>query len=232
MPDQMSLQPTAPIVPEVAEQQPDIPDMSGINPLALQQSKNLADTVKLYKVIKQMAAIYANSTMIPSDYQGKPDNCFVAIELAGRMNVSPILVMQNLYIVKGRPSWSGQSCVAIINGSGKFKGEVKFIFIGEKEKDSYGCYCTAVRKSDGEVLTGTEITIAMAKAEGWWSKKNRQTGDETSKWPTMTRQMLMYRAAAFFARVYCPEVLMGYSLADEIEDITQAAPEKKIVKVE
>ena len=51
--------------------------------------------------------------------------------------------------------------------------------------------------------------MAMAKSEGWLSNP---------KWKSMPEQMLAYRAAAFFARVYCPEVLMGVSAEGEIED--------------
>ena len=53
--------------------------------------------------------------------------------------------------------------------------------------------------ADGEVIEGAEVTIGMAKAEGWYSKKDKY-GKETSKWQTMPELMLAYRAAAFFAR--------------------------------
>jgi hypothetical protein len=52
----------------------------------------------------------------------------------------------------------------------------------------------------------------MAKAEGWIDKNG-------SKWKTMPEQMLMYRAATFFCRVFCPEVLAGVQTSDEITDI-------------
>jgi hypothetical protein len=54
--------------------------------------------------------------------------------------------------------------------------------------------------------------MAMAKAEGWLDKNG-------SKWKTMPEQMLMYRAATFFCRVYCPEVLAGVQTVDEIIDV-------------
>lgn len=188
------------------------------------QFGNLVENTKILNNIYRLAKMYSTSTMIPQVYQNKPDNCFVAIELAGRMNVSPILVMQNLYIVQGKPSWSGQACIALINGCGKFKGELEFVFIGEQMEDSFGCYCKATKK-DGKELKGTQITIKMAQDEGWLSK----TG---SKWKTMPQQMMMYRAAAFFARVYCPEVLMGFSTADEVEDVTKQEKPKTIIKIE
>ena len=55
----------------------------------------------------------------------------------------------------------------------------------------------------------------MAIQEGWYFKKG-------SKWQTMPQQMAMYRAAAFFGRVYAPEVTMGIYTKDEVEDFTEA----------
>lgn len=184
-----------------------------------EQTMNLAGNIKLMQNLYKTAKLYASSSMIPQNYQGRPDNCFVALELAGRMGVSPTLVMQNLIVVQGRPSWSGQGCIALINGCGKFTHDLDFVMVGSLEEDNRGCFCRAVRKSDGKELIGTTITIDLAKKEGWFDKKG-------SKWQTMPEQMLMYRAASFFARTYCPEVLMGFSTADEVEDITDVQSEK------
>ena len=40
-----------------------------------------------------------------------------------------------------------------------------------------------------------------------------------SKWKTMPRQMMMYRAASFFARAHCPEVLLGIQTVEEVQDV-------------
>ena len=180
----------------------------------IQQAKSLAENTQLLNAIYKVAKVYANSSMVPRDYQKNPDNCFVACELAGRMNVSPTLVMQNLVVVQGRPAWSGQGCIALVNGCGKFSHDLDFVFSGEPGSDDWGCHCETERKADGRRLIGTEITIDLARKEGWYNKNG-------SKWQTMPQQMLMYRAASWFARAYCPEVLMGFSPSDEVEDITQ-----------
>lgn len=180
------------------------------------QSRNLLENAKLLNSIYKMANMYAKSSMIPANYQGRPENCFVAIELAGRMGVSPILVMQNLLVVQGRPSWAGQACIALVNGCGKFVHDLDFVTVGTQDTDDWGCYCRAVRKTDGKELRGAVITLKMAKDEGWYQKNG-------SKWKTMPEQMLKYRAASFFARTYCPEVLMGFSTADEVEGIAPPA---------
>lgn len=182
------------------------------------QVNNLMQNTKQIAVIGKIADRYAGSTMVPQNYQKNPDNCFVACELAARMNVSPILVMQNLYIVQGKPSWAGQACKALIDGCGKFANS-EYIFIGEEKTPGWGCYLQAINLRTKKVIKGTTITWQMANDEGWASKSG-------SKWKTMPEQMFKYRAAAFFARSECPEVLMGYSTADEIDDIGKPEPEK------
>lgn len=178
------------------------------------------------KQLFQMATFYSKSMIVPEAYQNSPENCFVACEMATRMNMSPIFIMQNLYIVKGKPSWSGQSCVSMINNCGRFTGSLEFVYTGERGTNTFGCYAQIHRKEDGKLIKGTEITMQMANDEGWLSKKDKN-GKETSKWATMPDQMLGYRAASFFARMHCPEVLMGLQTRDEFDDVYGNEPIKK-----
>ena len=191
-------------------------EQTAIQPTALTDPKQLNTLVKL-------ANMMSRSKLVPDSYRNDPDSCFVACEMANRMGVSPMVVMQSLYIVQGRPAWSGQACISLINGTGLF-GPLNFVFVGEKGTPSYGCYVQATRKSDGAIITGTVVDYAMAEAEGWTSKKG-------SKWLTMGDQMLQYRAAAFFARVHCPHALMGLQTVEEVKDIKGDEPEKVTIKL-
>ena len=191
--------------------------------LQLPAATNLLQNPKLLNQIFKLSNIYSSSSMVPDSYRGKPDNCFVALELASRMDVSPILVMQNLYIVQGKPSWAGQACKALVDGSGKFR-ESEYVMTGSFEDGSRGCYMQAINAKTGKLVKGTEITLKMARDEGWMNKNG-------SKWKTMPEQMLKYRAAAFFARTECPEVLMGFQTAEETEDVYGAAPKQEPEKV-
>ena len=170
-----------------------------------------------FNQLLRAAQMLSQTSIIPQSYQGKPQDCFVAIEMANRMGVSPLVVMQNMYVVKGKPAWAGQACTMFINSCGKFT-QVKHVYTGEKGTDSRGCYVTATRISDGVQVNGVEVTIAMAKAEGWTSN---------TKWRNMPELMLAYRASAFFARVHCPEALMGVQLVDEIYDTETSRNAKK-----
>lgn len=153
----------------------------------------------------KLANVFAKSTLIPQQYQNKPEDCVIAIEMANRIGVPFMMVMQSLYVVKGKPTWSGQACMTFIRA--KF-ADVTTIYTGEKGTDTRGCYIKAVKKN-GEVIEGIEVTISMAKSEGWLNNP---------KWKHMPELMLAYRAATFFARVHCPEVLMGITTEGESED--------------
>ena len=76
----------------------------------------------------RMARMLADSALVPDAYRNAPQNCVVAIDIANRMGVSPLMVMQNLYVVKGKPSWSGSFCAAAINGCGRFS-PLEYVFI-------------------------------------------------------------------------------------------------------
>lgn len=161
-----------------------------------------------FKNAMAMATQLSKSDMIPATYKNKPENCIIALELSNRLKLSPFLVMQNMYIVQGKPAWSSSFIISCINGSGRFTGPLKFEMDAGKTK----CRAWAVEKSTGDKLTGPLITMEMAQAEGWLGKNG-------SKWKTMPELMLRYRAAAFFGRLYCPEIINGMMTDDEVQDI-------------
>lgn len=157
----------------------------------------------------QMAKALAESTIVPQSYQKNWCNCLIAIEQAQRLRVSPMMVMQNLYVIQGRPSWGSSFLIAAINNSGKYDTELQFEESKDKNGKPYSCIAYALK--NGRRIEGMEITMDMAQAEGWLNKNG-------SKWKTMPQLMLRYRAASFFARLNCPEITLGLYTRDEIID--------------
>lgn len=166
---------------------------------------------KIMNLSFRTARMLSTSAIVPEQYRNSPENCLVAIDLANRLGLSPIMVMQNLYVVKGKPSWSGSFCAAAINGSGRFT-PLEFVFVGEPGTPAYGCYAKAIRRSNRSVCISDTVTMQMAQKEGWLNKPG-------SKWQTMPVQMMMYRSAAFFARVHCSDVLLGIPTYEEVQDV-------------
>ena len=163
-----------------------------------------------FESAQRMALALVSSNIVPEQYRGKDNigNAIVALEMAQRIGASPLAVMQNLNIIHGRPSWSSTFIIAALNSCGRF-APVRFEVTGEG--DNRSCIAWTTDKT-GERLEGPPASIAMAKAEGWYAKNG-------SKWKTMPELMLRYRAAAFFGRLYAPDVLNGMHATEEVEDI-------------
>ncbi|WP_180036712.1 MULTISPECIES: recombinase RecT [unclassified Acinetobacter] len=223
--------------------------------------------LEAFELSQRVAKMLASSTLVPEQYRaslkvkaGKDQNgnwvyqdvenpnglsnCVIALNMANRMGADPLMIMQNLYLIEGRPSWSSQFIMASINSCGRFSS-LRFDMedLGEKEVEyqetswaggrkqnvtkkikiqNFACTAWAIERETGERLNSSKITIEMAVKEGWYQKNG-------SKWQTMPEQMLRYRAASFFGRVYAPELLMGLRSAEEEQErIVDVTPDQDV----
>lgn len=166
-----------------------------------------------YEAAKRMAVALSNSTIVPEPYRGDRNvaNCLIALELAGRTRASVMMVMQNLHVIQGKPSWSAAFLIASVNSCGRFS-PIRYEIEGTESTDGWRCRAYATDLATGDRLDGEWITWTMVKAEGWLAKSG-------SKWKTMPGQMIRYRAASFWTRTYAPEISLGMHTVDEVEDI-------------
>ena len=184
-----------------------------------------------------IAAIKAENTAIKTKAIA---NCMIAVEVASRIGASPLMVMQNMAVIYGRPSWSSKFLIATVNSCGRFeplqfrftdKGALGMVdytdyvynpskrckeainkqFDGRKIRD-VECVAFTTKKGSDSVLESAPVSVRLAIQEGWYTKNG-------SKWQTMTPQMLMYRAASMWTNVYAPELSMGMRTVEEQQDI-------------
>ncbi len=157
----------------------------------------------------QEAQYLAQSNLLPKHFAGNPANVLIALEYASqlstvRKNLSPISVMQNLYVVHGNCGLSSKFMIALANSSGVFDFPIRYHVEGVGDKMTVKAYTE---------IKGAEIsyTISMetAKAEGW---------TKNPKYKNMPELMLSYRAATFLIRLNAPEVVMGLSTDDDVRD--------------
>ncbi len=230
--------------------------------------------LEAFELSQRVAKMLSSSTLVPEQYRavtkikaGKDSNgnwqyrdesnpsglsnCVIALNIANRLNADALMVMQNLYIIEGRPAWSSQFIMAAINSCGCFSSlRFELKDLGEKEVEyqetqwnngrknivtkkvkinDMSCFAWVEEKGsvdlDGKpvILKSSVITVEMAVKEGWYQKNG-------SKWQTMPEQMLRYRAASFFGRVYAPELLMGLKSEEEERDLIDITPEPDVVK--
>ena len=210
-------------------------------------------SLESFEFMQRTAKMFSSSSMVPTAYQAvntkgygeraaqetNPSalaNCVIALDMSQRMNANPLMIMQNLHIIEGRPSWSSQFIIAAINNSGKFSPlrfdlqwleeidatYTTFEWVNNKKTPqkhtvrikNARCVAWALELATGQRLESAPVTMEMAVAEGWYGKNG-------SKWQSMPDLMLRYRSAAFFGRIYAPELLMGLPAAEEVRDVVE-----------
>ena len=201
-----------------------------------------------FDTMQRVCKMFASSELVPDMYKASENNpvekamanCMIAVEMAQRIGASPLMIMQNMVVIYGRPSWSSKFLVATVNTCGRFEPlKYKFTNLGMLGKVDYTeyewnvqakkklpvkkefdgtkienlqCIAYTTAKGSDEILESAPIDIRLSVQEGWYNKAG-------SKWQTMTRQMLMYRAASFWTNAYAPELSMGMKTEDELKDI-------------
>lgn len=207
-----------------------------------------ADTGSFEQAQRFITALKA-SNMLPDQYKDNVPNCMVALDYAWRFRISPLTVMQNLHLIKGRHTWSAKFIAGLVNSCGRFTPlrykmevgktpiEVEYTYYDAQRQRKTGkvtvpdmrCYAYAVDVATGDHLEGPLVTTKMAVREGWWTKND-------SKWPHMPEVMLMYRSASFFGNMYAPDLVMGmasqddYAALEQVVNEPNAVPEVTIVE--
>lgn len=198
--DQKSANGASPVAPSQPEQ-----------PSAALAIADDSPGAKAWALLQRKASALAASSIVPKEFQRNIPNCILAIEIADRVGLPAIMVVQNIHIINGRPGWSSAFLIASVNTSKRFT-PLRFEWRGEKGDDDWACRAVSTDVETKERLEGSWIDWAMVKAEKWLDKSG-------SKWATMPEQMFRYRAAAFWSRTYCPEIAMGLLTEEEQRDI-------------
>lgn len=191
-----------------------------------------------FETFQRMAKPLSESNFVPAAYKGNLGDCVIAVEIACRLQILPLTVMQNLCVVKGKPTWSAKFLIGCVNTCGRYStldyrftidgkvGEVSYkTWVKREDKntevlkpfehpelDNVVCVAFATEKATGKELVSPPVSIRMAVGEGWYTK-------DGSKWPTMSDLMLRYRAASYWVSTFAPEMAMGFRTTEEAQDI-------------
>lgn len=189
---------------------PSLPMQHDDTQMVVNSDASLMMNPQVFEHMQRVCKVYANSNVVPQQFQGNLANCMIAYELAYRMQVNVFMLMQSMYVVSGKPGLEAKLAIALVNTRGPFRGTIQFQVERDQKGFPVACTAYAVLKSTGDRCE-TRVTWDVVEREGW----NKKSG---SKWQTMPEQMFKYRSAAWLARTYCPEVLMGMHTVDELED--------------
>jgi hypothetical protein len=144
-----------------------------------------------------LAKAFAESKMVPDHFKKSIGDCYIAINLAQRFGMDAWSVMQELYIIQGKPMMSGKMAIAILNHS--LADPLRPVYSGAGDD----LEITLSGRPEGE--TGP-LSVTM-------KVKDAKTSNE--QWKKNPEQMLMYAASRMWGRRYTPDILLGIVFDDE-----------------
>ena len=181
---------------------------------------------------QRVAKALITSQMVPERFRNVGD-VLICLNLSRRMEqvtgnyIDPLMMMQNIYIIKGKPAFETRLAIGFFNALGqweKINWQVKWQPTDKwvtLDADTAGNYQSArafaKNLKDNKAYYGEEVSVEMAKKAGWWGKQG-------SLWPVFTGMMLRYRSAMFFIRQFEPGVLLGLYTREEVLDMAEIEP--------
>lgn len=189
---------------------------------------------ELFNRLRTLSEVMANSgSFVPEHYRGKPDACMAVVMQAARWGMDPFAVAQKTFIVgnSGVLGYEAQLVNAVINTMAPTKDRIHFEWFGEWE-NIVGRF---VEKTSGQnkkyIAPGWNLKDeAGVGVRAWATLKGESEPRElvlmlsqaqvrnSTLWATDPRQQLAYLAVKRWARLYCPDVILGVYTADEIDE--------------
>jgi hypothetical protein len=166
----------------------------------------------------RVAKAFSASRMVPPHFQNRPEDCMVALMMSQQLQVNPLLCLQNTQVISGRPGFSASFAIGLANQRGPFAGPITWATEGTG--DALQVTALATVRATGETVSST-VSMVMAKAEGW---------TKNPKYRSIPEQMLKYRSATWLIRLHCPEVLMGLSASEELEDVQHVTVKEELAQ--
>lgn len=155
-----------------------------------------------------MARMLAGSSMVPKQYQGRPEDTLVAMMMGAELGLNPIQSLQNIAVINGKPSIYGDALLALVQSHPSFGG------IEESFDDStMTARCTVWRKGGSkhtQAFSQVDATVA-----GLWEKGG--------PWKQYPKRMLQWRARGYALRDQFADALGGLITVEEARDM-DAAP--------
>jgi hypothetical protein len=136
----------------------------------------------------------------------KPEQITVAIIAGAELGLAPFQALQSFAVVNGRPTLWGDGLMAVARAQG-----IKCREWIDGEGDNLEAHCEVTRPDTGEVIARS-FSVADARKASLWGKQG--------PWQSYPKRMLQMRARAWALRDGCADMLRGFQVREEVEDMT------------
>jgi len=190
------------------------------------QVNNTVFSHQMLQRIQEFSQVMAKGVAtVPKHLAGNVADCMAVTMQAVQWKMNPFAVAQKTHIVNGTLGYEAQLVNAVIVTSGAIKGRFKYEYIG-----NWDAFQKTDKKHDDEIKLNLGIkvgAILTGEQNITWGESlylSNVTIRNSSLWKTAPKQQIAYLAVKYWARLYCPEVILGVYSTDELEEA------KKIVK--
>ncbi len=200
--------------------------MQNTNIIAAEQTPNTISAsnavfnVQALGQLTAFAELMAQSAVtVPKHLAGKPADCMAIVMQAMQWGMNPYAVAQKTHLVNGVLGYEAQLVNAVISSSSAIVGRFHYEYGGDWEK--------IAGKKDGRDELGLFVRVGAVlrgETEITWGE-NIYLADITTRnsplWKTAPKQQIAYLAVKYWARLYCPEIILGVYSPDEVEPRTE-----------
>lgn len=178
---------------------------------------------------------------VPNHLQGNVGDCMAVCMQAAQWKMNPFAVAQKTHVVQGTLGYEAQLVNAVVNTRAPINGRIQYEWTGEWNK--------VIGKFQEKTNSKGNKYIAPA-----WSLQDEQglgvrvwatlRGEDEPRvldlllsqaqvrnstlWASDPKQQLAYLAIKRWARLYCPDVILGVYTADEMQEFGRQAGERDI----
>ncbi|MGQ6174332.1 RecT family recombinase [Serratia sp. IR-2025] len=166
--------------------------------------------------LQQFAEVMAQSVQtLPKHLAGKPADCMAVAMQAAQWGMNPFAVAQKTHLVNGTLGYEAQLVNAVVTSSRAVQGRFKYEYGGDwdaymlhpDKQHEAGLFIRvgAVIRGETEITWGEPVYLAPI------------TTRNSPLWKTAPKQQIAYLAVKYWARLYCPEVILGVYTPDEFD---------------
>ena len=204
--------------------------------LAVQQ-QNVLGNLDVLERIERFAKVMSTAKVsIPNELKNSPGDCLAVALQASAWKMNPFAVAQKTHVIKGKIGYEAQLVNAVVTCHAPIEGRLSYTYSegwerilgktrtvkGEKgdykvqdwkPQDEEGLWCEVAATLHGEQQPRT-LRVYMVQA---WPR-------QSTNWANDPKQQLAYTAVKRWARLHCPDVLLGIYTPEELK---QPEPEER-----
>lgn len=192
----------------------------------IEKVNNTVFSHQMLQRIQDFSKIMASGgATVPKHLQGNSADCMAVTMQAFQWGMNPFAVAQKTHLVNGTLGYEAQLVNAVIVSSGAIIGKFNYEYIGKWDeypktkktnedeiKLNLGIKVGAILKGDQDITWGEPLYLSNVIIRN------------SPLWKSAPKQQLAYLAVKYWARLYCPEVILGVYSTDELE------PTKRTIK--